>query len=169
MKNKGVSNVLSAVIMVSLVIILMVFLWGFVTTFVIDKTEESGDCYEAFDKINLIDQFTCYNESSNELYFAIGLEDVEIEKVSVNVFSGYIAKNFDLSYSPKKEIFLREYDSEYNNDFTLPDKESAKTYVLNLIEAGFPKGFPESIEVVPEYEEKCQAADSIYDIDKCYS
>jgi hypothetical protein len=166
--KKAVSGVLATVLLVGLVIVLMVLVWGFVNNFVNENTENSEKCYNAHDKIRLVDQFTCYNSSSKKLYFGIAIDDIELEGVSITVYSDMQSKTFYIPSSGNSISFLSFYGDERGEPVNLPGPESSESYIFYMDEAGLSSN-PESIEITPVFEEKCQISDTIYNIEECIS
>ena len=88
MKNKrGLSTVISVMILVLLVLTLIAIVWAIVINLVEEGLEEAGSCFGIFDQISINNKFTCYNGSSNEVHFSLEISDIDIDKVIVSLSS----------------------------------------------------------------------------------
>jgi flagellin-like protein len=159
MKNKkGVSGVITAVIMIALVIVSVAIVWGVVNKMIEDETGSSS-CMNLFEKITINGEYTCYNSSSNELRVAINVANVEIDELLLSISDVEGSKSFTI---PTTDSNLREYSGEYGNLIKLPKKNAGLTYFVRNVKNST------SIKIAPIINEKqCEIVDSLKKIDDC--
>jgi flagellin-like protein len=160
MNKKAISGIVATVIMIALVIAIAGVVWVVVTNLVSEELEEAGTCREVLGKITINPQYTCFNSSSNEFQFSIGIGDIEIEKVIVAISGAGTTKSYEITQIPDEEAGLRFYDG--GPGIYLPKKNEGFTYVLDIEER------PDSIIIYPVIKGKqCDASDSISEISDC--
>ena len=101
-KKKGISGIVATVIMIALVVGVISILWVVVSNLVKEQIGSSEACFGNFGKVTLSKQYTCYDSVSNEIQFAISIEDISIDSVIVSVSGKSGAKSFEVkneSYS----------------------------------------------------------------------
>ncbi|MCF7910665.1 hypothetical protein K9L16_03265 [Candidatus Pacearchaeota archaeon] len=166
MNRKGISGVIVTVMMVGLAILLVAVVWASISSIVDDNLKKSSSCFEIFDKINFNRRYTCYNSSDNVLQFSVSVGDVKLDKLFFSVESASMSRVFEITNNKTSVENIGPYPSG-SGDVKIPDENSGRTYILNLTGAGFIEA-PSSIQVYPEISgEKCQASDSILQIDDC--
>jgi len=166
MEKKGVSGIVVSVMMILLVLASVAIVWGVVNNIISQNIEQSESCFNNYGKINFDDKYTCYNASSNELKFSIGLKDIEIEKLLIAITSESGSKSFELLKEGSSSEFLRKYTGEYGEVISAPGKNSGSTYVVDIDALGLEN--IKQIEVAPIINGyQCEVADSIKSISVC--
>lgn len=162
MKNKkGVSAVVSSVILIVIVIAALTIVWTIVNKTIKDETKKAKSCFDIQDKIYLDNQYTCYNFTSNELQFYLGIKDIDVENVLVSVKGSSASKSFEI---PKKVGSVKMYNK--NDEVVLPGKNGGLLYVVSDLDIGKIN----AIEIAPVIDgEQCEVIDSITQIDNCLS
>ena len=164
MKNKrGLSGVVSVLILVMLVVVLISIVWVMVNNLVRDRLDEAESCFGVFDQITINGKYTCYNSSSYDIQFSISLSDIEIEKLIVSVFDSATksSKSFEITNTLSDVADLSSYPS--GTQVILPGKNSGRTY----IGTGF-SGKPSFIEIAPVMNgETCPISDTLRGIPDC--
>lgn len=171
--KKGISGVITAVIMIALVIAATSIIWTIVNNLVRDKLEEAGSCFDAFEKVNINNRYTCYNITNpasgdpNELHVSIGVEDISLTAILVSIADKEgNSKSFKLSDTALTENYLKDSGGTYGEPVLMPEKNSGKTYILNTDLLGI--GYPSLIQVAPVSGGKqCEVADALAQIDDC--
>jgi len=162
MKKRGLSEVVSTIILIVLVVIAASVVWAVVNKMIKEQTK-SSNCLDVFEKVYLDNLYTCYNDTNNNLIFFIGIKDLDVDSVLVSVSgdSGY--KSFEI---PEKSAFTNLKMIDGSTNVELPGKNAGFSYKLDL--GGLNIGKPYSIEVAPIIGGKqCEVSSSIKGIDNC--
>ncbi len=163
--KKAISGVITAVIMIALVMAASSILWTVVNNLVKDKLDEAGSCFDTFEKITINSRYTCYNSSSNELQFSIGVADIDLTSLLVSVSGEGESKSFKLTKQGLTNSYLFKYPNKEQPVY-IPEKNSGQTYILDINLAGISK--PSLIQVAPVVGEKqCEVSDTLSQIDNC--
>lgn len=163
--KRGISGVITAVVMIALVMALSSMVWIIVNNLVKEKLDEAGSCFDTFDKVNINNKYTCYNSSSKELQFSISVEDIELTELLVSVGGGGESKGFKLNKEGLTTDYLFSYPEREQPVF-VPEKNSGKAYLFDTVAAGISS--PSSIQVAPVVGGKqCEVSDSLQSIDRC--
>lgn len=164
--KKGLSGVVTVVILIALAIALVAIVWAVVNNLVTKQLGEAGSCFGTFDKITINQRFTCYNSSSGELQFSINIGDIEVDDVLVAVASQGTSSSFTISKNPGTVDNIVSYPSR-NAIVNLPGKNGGLTYILNMSAAGF-TGKPASLQIAPIIGgNQCETSDSLNEFDDC--
>jgi hypothetical protein len=156
--TKGMSTVVSTVIMIALVIAAVAVVWGFVYPMIEENLESSGDCQDIVGKIELNNGYTCYDSMGEKLYFMIEQKDVETaNKLIVKISAGL--SPFSVEIPGDDNVTMC---SEEPVDAELPGKNRGKTYYVGV------SSEVDSIGIIPEVGGKqCTQVDSISDVRNC--
>jgi len=163
MENKrGLSTVVSIMILVLLVITLISIIWVMVNNLVEEELEEAGTCFGIFEELTINNKFTCYNSSSNEVHFSLNIGEIDIDKVLVSVSNNVDGSQvFEISNVLSDITNLRSYSS--GKEVKLPGKNSGRTYIVSNFFSE-----PDSIRVAPVIgTTTCEVSDSLYEINDC--
>jgi flagellin-like protein len=96
--KKGLSAIIGTVLLIALVLVAGAIVWTSVKGLVEGKLEGAGSCVDAFEKVNLNAEYTCYGYgASNDVLFSINRRDVEIDSVVVIVSSSGSSKSFEIT------------------------------------------------------------------------
>lgn len=162
MKKKAISGVVATVIMIALVLAVVAIVWGVVTNLVEEQLEESGSCFNIFDKLELNSAYTCYNTSDNEFLFSLSVGDVEIDKVVVAVSGQGTTKSYTIENEESEIAGLLMYPGR-ETGIKAPGKNSGLTYISSDFSAR-----PDSIRISPVVGNvQCEVSDSIQNIESC--
>lgn len=161
LRSKGLSAVISTVILVLLVVVISSIVWIVVDNMIKEKTESASSCFGIMDKVYIEDRGTCYNSSSGELKVYVSVRNIEVEKVLLSVSGKEGAESFEI---PSDDERIRAYGDE----LVVPGKNSGKVYNLNL--SGLNLGSLYSVKLVPVINgEPCEASDELREIVNCAS
>ncbi len=160
-RKKGLSAVVTTVIMIALVVAAVAIVWVAVNSLIKDSLDNVKTCNEVSQKIEINDLYTCYDSTNNFLQFSISIKDIDIDELLISISSNSKTESYKLSNTLQSVTGLKDY---YGNDSVqLPGKNSGLTYRAT----GFTNK-PDRIEIAPLIEEKqCQVSDSASDIDDC--
>lgn len=161
MKKKGLSNVVAAMILILMVVAGTGIIWVSVHKTVNEDLGKAKACYDVIGKVEFNSEYTCYNTSSNEMRFSIGVGDINFEEMDVAISYEDSSVKFILSDSLQTIENLRGYDGSVQ--VKLPDANSGFTYVASGINK-----MPLSLEVAPIINgESCGASDTFADVYLC--
>jgi len=160
MRNKGLSGIISTVIMIGLVLAAVTIVWGVVNTMITDQTEGASACFNNFNKVVINTYYTCYNSITDEVEVSIDVADVEVDEVIVSVYSDRSRATFNV---PGTYANVKNYNGVYNELLTKIPANSGKTYVVsNMTES------PDIIQLAPVISGKqCEISDKITSVIEC--
>ena len=165
--NKGLSGVITAVILIALAFSLVTIVWVVVNNLVQEELDDVESCFGVFDEVTINGRYTCYNSISNELQFSINVKDINIEEILIAISGAGTTKSFTITSEEKTIANLANYQSTgFGTDqIKLPGKNAGLTYVTNAF-----SNAPDLIEIAPIINGKqCGVSDSLSEIDNCLS
>lgn len=162
-KNKrGVSGVVTMVLMIALVIVAVSIVWIVVNNLINEKLENADSCLEIFEKVTLNNFYTCYNSSSNEVRFSINIGNCDINKLIVSISGEGTTQSYTLTNEETAINGLKNYPS-CSALIKIPRNNSGLTYIAS----GFSTA-PDRITIIPFVGSKdCGVSDSISEIENC--
>jgi len=164
MKKKAMSEVVTAVLMIGLVLALVGIVWGVINNMVNKELKSTESCFGNFDKVTINEAYTCYNLSTNEFYFSISVGDIQLDKIYIAVGGQGITESINLNSTNTTLANVRNYPSNISG-VTAPVANSGKTYIYS----GF-SAIPDYIRVSPVIgDEKCQESGALTNIEACSS
>lgn len=135
-EKKGISAVIATVILVALTVGLVAVVATFVSNTVEEQTSKGTSCIDIIGELEINGDYTCYNSSSNEFQFSINIKNAEIDSLIVAIENSALeSKTFEITNSEKSFENLKYYPGgsyEYGENIKLPEKNSGKTYLLNM-------------------------------------
>ena len=155
--KKGVSGVLTTVILIAIVLVLVGIVWAVIKPMIEKNMAHASACSpsDIIGKINLNKLNTCYKEIDDPqnpnlkiktLYVSVEIEDLKYDKILVKVYKGGNTKT-------------QEIKNQAQN--------SGETHEYNVDTLGL-DGKPDSIKLVPVINgEQCDVVDSISEIATC--
>ncbi len=165
MKKRGLSAIISTVLIVALAIIMIVVIWGVVNTLIDDKLGKAESCYGTFEKIKIDEDYTCYNSDDELLNISISREDIEIDSLTIGIWgeSQVITKEIFNDSQIVSGVFYLGDDLSGDSEVALPSKEGGKTYLVDGIDFEVKK-----IEIAPKINGNlCETVDYIDNIFPC--
>ena len=164
--SKGLSTIVTTVILVAISIVAVALVWTFVGGLINKQIGNSKSCYGNTDKITLNKQYTCYEQigtSSYKLRFSIGIQEVQVDKVVVSVSSGGAVKGYTITNTPQIISGLTMYSGANPTMIVLPGQDSGLTYNAT----GFTNVI-DKIEITPTINgNSCGVSDSYSEIENC--
>ena len=157
--KKGLSTVISVLLMILLAIIIVGVVWTIINSLI--KTEmRSSVCFGKTDKLALNNDYTCYDSDKKEFHFSVERGDVDIDGIVVMISNVYETKSYEIKKEAETIPGLINYDG--TTSIKIPDKNAGLTYIVKKIEK------PSSIKVAMIIgEQQCAISDSIEQIDDC--
>jgi len=167
--KRGLSAVVTAVIMIALVVSAIAIVWGVVANLVEEELEGAESCVNVFEKVGINSRYTCYDSSTPgnlKFQFSLSLGDIDVEEVLFAVSAEGTTKTFSISNIAKDIPNVDNFPLP-SGLIVLPGKNGGLTYVYDLSAAGFSSG-PDSFEIAPTIDGKqCSSSDLLRDIPKC--
>ena len=161
MQKRGLSAVVTTMIMIGMVLAAAVIVWGIVKTIIEEKIDESEACFGIFERIVINNEYTCYDSNTNEIQISIDVEDIEIDKLLVSVSDVGQSLSFEI-YEGAQYDYVKYLSGSYNEIITLPEQSAGLTYVAKI------DWEPEIIQIAPIINEKsCGTSDTLNNIDSC--
>jgi hypothetical protein len=167
--KRGISGVVTVVILVALSIALVAIVWGVVQNMIQGDLDKSESCSSLFseDVVKLNNDYTCYggdelgNDADYEnIYFSIKVGNEDIDSLLVKIEGGALSKTYELSPTSLPSNLVSATGESF------PAKNSGITYRLNIEAEGMVKPF--SIGVSPVLGGyTCNEIDRINDISWC--
>lgn len=168
MKNKkGISGVITVVIMIALVMVAAVIVWVVVRNIVQGQLGGVESCFGAYGKVTINDIYTCYNSSSDKFQFSISIGDIDVDSVLVSISGEGATKSFSITNQAQTIANLSNYRSTGfgTDNITLPGKNGGKTYLTNYF-----TNQPDLMQIAPVISRsQCEVSDSLSEIDDCAS
>ncbi len=166
--KKGLSDVVSIVLFLALVVVMVGLVWTVVNGLVKNKLSQTGSCFDTSGKVEINGRYTCYNSSSKELQFSIIVGDINIDDLLVGISASGTSASLKISSASTQVDNLVSYPNR-NANVSLPKKNAGLTYLFNMSAAGF-SGAPDSMRIAPVIgTDQCETSDSLEQIDNCQS
>jgi hypothetical protein len=166
-KKKGLSAIITTMILIALSLAAVVMVWSFVSSMIKGQIKNSESCQGNYDKVTLNDQYTCYEAAGNGNYylrFSISVGTVRPEKVIVAIAAANAVKSYEITNTTGLVSGLTMYPSN-STSIVLPDKNGGLTYRTDLVSS--PGAF-DSIKIAPVFNGvQCDMSDSIVEISDC--
>jgi hypothetical protein len=167
--KKGLSMVVTTLLLVLLSIVLIGILWAVISNLVQNSVNKTESCFSVQNKVNINDANTCYDVTTKELQFSVEITDIDLDGVLISIGTTASSKSFTMDKSNSSIPNVRPYTGSYGNEIKLPDKNSAQTYFYNMTGAGF-AGAPTIMKIVPIVNgNQCDVSDTITEITPCTS
>jgi len=166
MKKKGLSDVISTILLITLTIILVGVVWVVVGGILKEKTSASSSCVNSFDKIKLNEEYTCYDGNTNTLQVSIDISEVNLNGVIFSISDSTKSKSFEIVKEPTNVDGVSAYDS--NPLTSLPEADGGKTYIVSLSFFGITN--PKEVRIAPKINNnQCEVSDSLNELKLCGS
>jgi len=165
--KKAMSIVVSSVIMVALAIVIILVVWGVISSMVNEELTDTQSCFGNFGEVTINSQYTCYNASANEFQFSLSISDIDLSEAVVFIVGEGTTKSFRLTSTQQTIEHLKNYTS--GTLTKLPEKNSGLTYRADLTGLGMTQA-PDLVKIAPVMNGKqCEASDILNEIDLCTS
>ena len=175
-QRKGISEVVTTVIMIAMVLLASVLVWTIINNLIQGKIKDSASCFGNAEKVTLEKRNICYETDSDGIRavrFAISLEDVEVDEVLVSISNDAETKSFKIGKEDQTIGELTYLNGASPQPVKLPSKNGGKTYeyswnyMLDPI-TGEATNPVSSIKIAPIIGgTQCEISDSSSDIENC--
>ena len=162
MRKKALSPIVSVILIIGLTIAAGAIVFVVVKNLSENQLSGAKACLNLFEKIQINNDYTCYNLSGKEIRFSLSRKEIVLDYLLVSVFSEQESINFKLYDQELAVEAVSNYPSRTGN-VSLPGNESGKTYILN-----WSLGTPEGIKISPSINNKnCEVIDEVFGIPNC--
>jgi flagellin-like protein len=165
MRNKrGLSDVITTLIMVALVIVIITIIWIAIDRMVQDSTQGSEACFDIAGKASINTRYTCYDSTSKNLTFSLALGDISPDAVIVTVSTIGTTKSYEIkSDGTSTYAKVANYGGAFDAALTGLEANSGQTYISEDFLT-----IPDSIELYLKFGDKqCGISDATYEISAC--
>ena len=161
--HKGLSGIITAVILVALVLAAAMIVWGVVNKMIKGQMESAESCFGNYNKVTLNSLYTCYDSTENTFQFSLSIGDIEVDSVIVSVSSEGSTNSYTLVNDTTEVSGLGPYPSG-SGDVALPAKNAGLTYIASGILAK-----PDLVKIAPVINgQQCEVSDTISNIGACF-
>ncbi len=159
MEKKGLSAVITTLILIALVISAIAIVWVVVKNTIEENISSTESCFDVLGKIKINNKYTLYDPISNKLQFSINLKDIEVDNILILISGGGVTKSLIITNEEKIINGLTNYP-DGSSGIKLPAKNEGLTYVYDM--SNF-SGKPDLIEISPIINGKqCEVCDALY-------
>jgi flagellin-like protein len=148
--KKGISGVITAIILIAIAIVLVGVTYTIVLPIVEDSLKKSGDCSpDILNKIELNRINTCYDVAHKEMKVAINIQNITTDEIIISA---------TIAGGDKESVPINQ------------NRNSGRTHPIKMINGfGFASAIkPTAIEIMPVMGgTQCQVVDSISGIKNC--
>lgn len=165
MQKRGLSGIVSIVIVIALVMAAGILVWNFVDDSLSERMGSTESCYNARNKLELDNDYTCYNSTEEELRVSISVDDIELEGLLISVSSETGSDTYELSSEAEDLTNIKNYPSK-KGTVMVPGKDSGRVYTIKGLD--YVDRSSMSIEVSPIVDgNQCDPVDSIKNVYSC--
>jgi len=159
--KKGISGVITVVLMIALVMAAAAIVWGIVNSTLKDQVEGAKSCFGNFNKVTINPIYTCYDSTAKTVQFSLSIGDIDVDEVLVGISSAGASGSYTLTNIDQQGIGLTLYPS--GGEVKLPGKNAGLTYVAS----GYTSK-PDLIQIIPVIAgQQCEVSDTISGIESC--
>ena len=177
LSKKGISGVITVVLMIALVMAAAAIVWGIVKSPLKGQVEGAKSCFGNFDKVTINPIYTCYDSTADTVQFSLSIGDIEVDEVLVSIASAGDIDPYTLITDDTGVIVSNDFGSglaNYNSAddpqtgfgtdlIKLPEENAGLTYVAS----GFSTE-PDLIQIAPVIDgQQCEVSDTISGIESC--
>jgi len=159
--KKAMSAIVSVMILILIVLAGTGIIWNILNKTVDEELKESKSCYDLMGKVVVNSKYTCYDTSEDEMYFSIGVGDVDIDGLLIVIEYETSSVSFELT-NELTDVGLKNYGG--GSLVKVPGRNAGVTYIaMNIIET------PLSIKIAPKINGNLCEGDTFTNIGFCSS
>ncbi|MCA9487510.1 MAG: hypothetical protein KC516_00960 [Nanoarchaeota archaeon] len=171
MNKKALSAVVGTLVLIGVTMAAAALVLGFVRFFVQDKLTNSKGCLDILEKIELNEDYTCYNSSTTEgnekVLVSLSRGEVSLDSVIITISSEYESKTFSLTDFQETISGVLPYGFSEAQTVSLPGNESGKTYVVDWPLSNY--GVVQTVEIAPVIDGKaCEVLEKMDTLANCF-
>lgn len=158
--KRGLSEVVTTVIMIALVMAAAAIIWGVVSSLIQEQTGNAEACFGNYDKVTLYGEGTCYIDSQNVTVYVMN-KDVTPDKIIVSISTASESKSFEIpGTDPNVKVYT---DTVYGKKLDNLSANSGRRYQITNL-----KSIPTLITVSPVIGgSQCGISDTIKTVGVC--
>ena len=165
MKKKGISGIVSVVIIIALVMAAGLLVWNFVQDALSERMEGTQLSYNAIGKVEINEDYTCYNVREGEVGVSISVGDIDLDGLLISVLGNTGSETYKLTSEAKNMTNIKNYLSR-KGTVIVPGKDSGRVFVLKGLEEMDLNSM--TIEISPIIDDnQCDPLDSIKKVYPC--
>jgi len=165
MKKRGLSGVVSVVIIIAVVMAAGVLVWNFVENMISDRIESTEVCSEATQNVVINNDYTCYEMINKSIRLSIGVKDIELDGLLIAINSKEFSKTRTISKDAKTFQDIKNYPSR-SGSVAIPGKNSGDTYLVTGLEGMSRDTIRISISPIINGEQ-CGTSDTMNNVYSC--
>jgi len=132
MQTRAMSEVVSNILLILITIAAVGLIASFIIPFIKDKLNNGTQCFDLKDYIQLEDLGkNCYNTENTSFSLSRGLEEQDISKIIVSLFSEGEGKKFEIINGKFAGVKMIK-NGVYQENLEIPLAGEAKTYQLAM-------------------------------------
>ena len=159
--KKGVSDVVTNVLLVLIAIAAVAIISAFVIPYVRNSLEGSTTCTDLKDYASVVDLGkNCYNSSNTLFSIERGLDNITIKGFIVSITAEGQSKRYDISYNKDSIGILMLNKTSWVLQEQVPQPGEARTYMLDIA-----NGEKVKLAILSEKGKSCDLGN--YDISRC--
>lgn len=164
-KKRGLSGVISVIVIIAVVMAAGVMVWNFVENMVSDRMEGTEACYEAGDKVSINNDFTCYEKVNGSLRVSVSVGDIALDAIIISVTGEGGSKTATIGSSAKTFADVMNYPSR-GGSVIVPGRNSGKTYLITGLDEVSRDSMRISISPMVNGEQ-CDTVDTMNNVYAC--
>ncbi len=163
LNSKGLSAVVTTVILIALVMASISIVWVVVQNLVQKNLDQAQSCFDIYDKITIDKTLSCYNTSSGKLKILIEVGEISVDEILISVKNSEESKSFKIKNNTEVAN-VQMFDS--STIILIPEENSGIAYLVDLTSAGINN--PLSISISPKISgNSCGISDTLQGIESC--
>ncbi|MDO8468099.1 MAG: hypothetical protein Q7S56_04100 [Nanoarchaeota archaeon] len=163
--SRGISNVLSTLLLIAIAVIAVAIVASFAIKFVNNNLSGRDTCFNALDKVKLQSQYTC--NTSSKLLVGVETGDVKLDKLLISLSGGGSVKSIEINGSTPSS-YLIVYGNP-TSKVVVPGANGGITYQIDIYSSGVPVGSNpykktrvDSISISPKFGTRtCDIVDQV--------
>lgn len=163
MKNKkALSGVVTAIILIAITLSAGLIVGKIVKSLVENKLNSTASCYNIVEKVQVNEEFTCYNATGQYAQVSLSLGQISPTKVLIALIYENESKVYSIYADNQTVPDITNYPSNLTG-VQLPAEESGKTYFISRLESK-----PSKIQAAPMMgDTQCEVIDTLTPVDNC--
>lgn len=161
--KKGMSEVITTVIMIALVLAAAGIVWGVVSSMIQKNTSQSENCFGLYEKVNLYGSGVCYDNTNKRLSVYVEVKDVNVDKIIVSIYTESGTKSFEIPGTNPDVALYTTSTPTYGVALSSLSQNTGKRFWVRNVDSK-----PTSIAISPIIGgSQCEISDTIKTIEYC--
>jgi len=152
--KRGISDLIATVLLIVITVAAVGIIYAAIMPLIRGQIETSQKCSSSGIEIDTSRGYTCDDRGKGEVSIQVqrGESDVDIVGLQLQVSGGGKSKSIEINNTLTGLDYVKEYNYTalaYNTSLSLPEKNEARTYVINTTDPTVGITAPESVSVAP--------------------